>query len=314
MRLRRPAGPKRFRTGCDTAAVKRDTPRKQCLAGPFRRVGWRSFGLFGRRIAQTSAGRAHIPEIAANKITLAGVVVQNGRERRIGVRLRLALAVSRAHRTWIRSSRPIDVRHRTGETRFGHVAKSTGFITVHGKVLVVQHQLAEQFDLLDLIFRRRGQPLDRLRLAALDLDFDLSDFALCRGERVPHRCVPLPVHPRSARQNGNRSQDRASRHRGCRGSRHDSRPMRPRHLNLHRSSGREWIDRNIDNMIRPAIKRHRRVTNGPSHAQISRPAFLLRITVMWRLTSPISSAVLALIFCPTACRPSHATRGIRPRP
>ena len=56
------------------------------------------------------------------------------------------------------------------------MAESTSFIAVYRELLVIQHQLAEQLDLLDLIIRRRGQPLDRLRLDAIDLGLDLRDF------------------------------------------------------------------------------------------------------------------------------------------
>jgi hypothetical protein len=54
--------------------------------------GWRTFGLFGRRIAKTSPGRPHIPEVAAHQIVLTLVVVQHRSERRIGMGLRLAFA------------------------------------------------------------------------------------------------------------------------------------------------------------------------------------------------------------------------------
>jgi hypothetical protein len=47
------------------------------------------------------------------------------------------------------------------------VAESTSLVAVYRELLVVQHQLAEQLDLLDLIVRRRCKPLDRLRLDAI---------------------------------------------------------------------------------------------------------------------------------------------------
>jgi hypothetical protein len=43
-------------------------------------------------------------------------------------------------------------------------------------MLVVQHQLAEQLDFLDLIVRRHCQPLDRLRLDAINLGLDLRNL------------------------------------------------------------------------------------------------------------------------------------------
>ncbi len=54
----------------------------------FHRVGRRPLRLLGGRVAQPAA---------ADEVTLPGIVVQHGRQRRIGVRLRLAIAESRAH-------------------------------------------------------------------------------------------------------------------------------------------------------------------------------------------------------------------------
>jgi hypothetical protein len=51
----------------------------------FDGIGRRPLCLLGRGIAQATAGGAHVPEIAAYQIALAGIVMQNGRERRIGV-------------------------------------------------------------------------------------------------------------------------------------------------------------------------------------------------------------------------------------
>ena len=42
------------------------------------RIGRRSLRLFGRRVAQSASGRTHVPEIAADQITLAGIVMQHG--------------------------------------------------------------------------------------------------------------------------------------------------------------------------------------------------------------------------------------------
>jgi hypothetical protein len=74
------------------------------------------------------------------------------------------------------------------------MAESTRLVAVHRELLIVQHQLTEQLDLLDLIVRRRGQSLDRLRLDAVDLGLDLRNFlqrlrrehcaALVRARRV----------------------------------------------------------------------------------------------------------------------------------
>src|SRR5258707_11366688 len=74
------------------------------------------------------------------------------------------------------------------------MAESTRLVAVYRKLLVVQHQLTEQLDLLDLIARGHGQSLDRLRLDAVDLDLDLHNFlerlrreycsALLRAQRI----------------------------------------------------------------------------------------------------------------------------------
>jgi hypothetical protein len=67
----------------------------------FHRVGRRPLRLLRGRVAQSAAGGPHVPEVAADEIALTGIVMQDGRERRIGVRLRLAVAKSRAHRPGI---------------------------------------------------------------------------------------------------------------------------------------------------------------------------------------------------------------------
>src|ERR1700674_275421 len=63
----------------------------------FHRVGRRALRLLGGRVAQPASCRTHVPEIAADEVALPGIVMQHGREWRIGVRLRLAIAESRAH-------------------------------------------------------------------------------------------------------------------------------------------------------------------------------------------------------------------------
>src|SRR6516162_6981805 len=55
-------------------------------------------------------------------------------------------------------------------------------------MLVIQHQLAEQLDLLDLIVRRSSQTLERLRLDAVYLGFDLRNLRQCRSRQ---RCAGL---------------------------------------------------------------------------------------------------------------------------
>ena len=94
--------PRRFRTERDRAAARRDKPRRRISGNPI------STGLVGgpsacsaAGITEPAAGRAHIPEIAANQVALTGIVVQHRRQRRIAVRLRHAVAESGAHRAGI---------------------------------------------------------------------------------------------------------------------------------------------------------------------------------------------------------------------
>jgi hypothetical protein len=56
------------------------------------------------------------------------------------------------------------------------MAKSTSFIAQHRELLVIQHRLTEQFDLLDLIVRGRRVPLERLRLNEVNLGLYASDI------------------------------------------------------------------------------------------------------------------------------------------
>src|ERR1700682_1963403 len=102
--------------------------------------------------------------------------MQDRRERRIGMRLRLAIAEAGAHRAGIGAGGPVQLRHRTGKTRLRRVAERAGLVAVHRELLVVQHQLAESLDLLDLIVWGLGQTFDRARLDAVDLGLDLRDL------------------------------------------------------------------------------------------------------------------------------------------
>jgi len=56
------------------------------------------------------------------------------------------------------------------------VAEGTSLVAVYRELFVVQHQLAEQLDLLNLIIRRRCKPLDGLRFNAVDLGLDLRNL------------------------------------------------------------------------------------------------------------------------------------------
>ena len=56
------------------------------------------------------------------------------------------------------------------------MAEGASLVAVNRELLVVQHQLAEQLDLLNLIIRRRCKPLGSLRFNAIDLGLDLRNF------------------------------------------------------------------------------------------------------------------------------------------
>src|SRR5215469_8469203 len=92
------------------------------------------------------------------------------------MRLRFAFTVARAHRAWVSPGRAIEFRNRSGESGFGHMAKSTSFIAQHRELLVIQHRLTEQFDLLDLIVRRCREPFERLRFNEVDLGLYTGDI------------------------------------------------------------------------------------------------------------------------------------------
>jgi len=77
--------------------------------------------------------------------------------------------------------------------------ESTSLVAVHRELLVVQHELTEQLDLLNLVVRRRGQPFDRLRLDPVNLGLDLRDFL--QSLRREH-CAGLLRAPRICAQHG----------------------------------------------------------------------------------------------------------------
>jgi hypothetical protein len=68
------------------------------------------------------------------------------------------------------------------------VTERACLVAVYRELLVVQHQLAEQLDLLDLIIRRLGKPLDRPRLDAVYLGLELRNLLQRRGRQ---RCAAL---------------------------------------------------------------------------------------------------------------------------
>jgi len=66
-------------------------------------------------------------------------------------------------------------------------------------MLVIQQELADELDLLDLIIRRCGQPLERLGLDAIDLGLDLCNFLQGSWAKALRLAV-APIRPRRAWQ------------------------------------------------------------------------------------------------------------------
>jgi hypothetical protein len=56
------------------------------------------------------------------------------------------------------------------------MAEGASLVVVNRQILVIQHQLAEQLDLLDLVDRRRRKPLDCLCFDAVNLGLDLRNL------------------------------------------------------------------------------------------------------------------------------------------
>src|SRR5580704_7567415 len=98
----------------------------------FYRICRRSLRLFGAGILQTVTARAHIPEIAANKIALESVVMEHRREGRVHVALRLAIAEPRSHRSWVRHGGLIQRLYRPGESGLRRMAEAASFVLMDG--------------------------------------------------------------------------------------------------------------------------------------------------------------------------------------
>jgi hypothetical protein len=71
------------------------------------------------------------------------------------------------------------------------MAERTGLIAIHREMLVIEHHFAKQLDLLHLIIRRCGQPLESFCLDAIDLGLDLGNFLQGSG-RKRYACLLRP--------------------------------------------------------------------------------------------------------------------------
>jgi hypothetical protein len=81
------------------------------------------------------------------------------------------------------AGRVVELRQRPCEVRLGHVAERTGLIAVHRELIVIEHCFAKQLDLLHLVAAWCGQPLEGLRLDAIDLGLDLCNFLQGSGRK-----------------------------------------------------------------------------------------------------------------------------------
>src|SRR5882724_5756591 len=102
--------------------------------------------LLGVGLLQNVAGRARIPEVAAEEEALGRVEVEYREIRRVRVSLRRPLAGPEVRRSRIRDHRQIDRRDRPAEADVRHVTGGAGLVPVGGDVLVEIHGLAEQLN------------------------------------------------------------------------------------------------------------------------------------------------------------------------
>jgi hypothetical protein len=91
------------------------------------------------------------------------------------------------------------------------VAECAGLVAIDREFLVKQHQLAEQFDLLDLIIRSCRQALQRIGFDPVYLGHDTIDLGKSgRQKRLRSIRREKNGDRRQHRGNGNANADRAS--------------------------------------------------------------------------------------------------------
>src|SRR5882762_686294 len=92
-RVRAPHGLKEFAIGSVGKPVRNAGRIGQTH---FYGIGRRALRLFGTWVLQAVAARAHVPEIATDKVALERVVMEQRREGRVHVALRLSVAEARS--------------------------------------------------------------------------------------------------------------------------------------------------------------------------------------------------------------------------
>ena len=124
--------------------------------------GGRTGASSARSVAST-AGAGTWPSSSRHRLMLAARPVLAPRSDRAGLRdLSFVQAFDRSLKSSLR-----------------HVAEGACFVTIHRELLVIEHRLAKQLDLLDLIVWRSRQAFQRLRFDAIDLGFNLRDLPQC---------------------------------------------------------------------------------------------------------------------------------------
>src|SRR6266851_8345247 len=156
----------------------------------FHGIRRRSLGLFGAWILQAIAARAHIPEIATDKVALERVVVEHGREGGVHVALRLSIAEARSHRSGIRHGRLIQRLNRSGESRLRGMAETACFVLMDREALIEEQQLSQGADLSLAIERGAVHLAESVGLNPIDVGNDPRHIPI-EGGRHPATKIVL---------------------------------------------------------------------------------------------------------------------------
>src|SRR6266851_1735727 len=132
-RVRTPHGLKQLAIGSLGKAVRNAGRIGQTH---FYGIGRRALRLFGAWILQAVAARAHVPEIATDKVALERVVMEHRREGCVHVALRLSIAESRSDGSRIRHGSLIQRLNRPGESRLRCMAETARFVLMDREALV----------------------------------------------------------------------------------------------------------------------------------------------------------------------------------
>ena len=118
------------------------------------------------------------------------------------------------------------------------MAERTGLIAIHREMLVIEHRFAKQLDLLHLVIRRCGQPLESFCLDAIDIGLDLCNFLQGSG-RKRYACLLRPHC--SAAQRGKHGYGRSGNP--------GVHPARPRQQQRHSGNGSHSASEKLSNLI-----------------------------------------------------------------